>query len=160
MVIPRKEDLRGLSGVPKGSIKDTKRAVVFATLGLPLNPATGILVIRFPGQNKLDSEAYFSFDVPLDNWDRVNEVYSTGTADLELDAALEQIKANPVFASIGTELERRISDALIVYGRRFLENYSRMVQCLMSGARDITIKEKTNDEKGAYEFTFFVEKRQ
>jgi len=157
MVIPRKEDLRNLVGVPNGSIKDTKRAVVFATLGLPLDPVNGILVLCSTSGNRMDGEAHYNFNVPLENWDRVNEVYSAAKADVELDKALERLKSDPVHASIGNELERRISDALIVYGRAFLENYSRMVQCLMSKGKDIRIEEK-NSGSGAYKFIFFLNK--
>ena len=158
MIIPRKEDLQGLAGAPKGSIKDTKRAVVFATLGLPLDPITGILILCSAGANRLDGEAYFTFDVPHENFERVNRIYSAEKADIELDAMLERIKREPAFTMIAVELERVISDALIVYGRRFLENYQRMVQCLMTRGRDIEIKEKGNG-KGAYEFRFYLEKR-
>src|SRR5215475_2807894 len=125
MIIPRKEDLRGLAGAPKGSIKDTKRAVVFATLGLPLDPIAGILVLSRNGENRLDGEAHFTFDVPHDNFNRVNHVYLAEKADIELDRMLEHLKADPAFATIAADLERMISDALIVYGRRFLENYQR-----------------------------------
>jgi hypothetical protein len=156
MIIPRKEDLRGLAGAPKGSTNDTKRAVVFATLGLPLDPATGILIMRSNGQDRLDGEAYFSFDVPLENWDRVNAVYAAGKADTELDLMLDRLKAEPAYAAIGAELERKITDALIVYGRRYLENFQRTLQFLKSKARDIEIREKG---AGAYEFKFYLEKR-
>lgn len=157
MVIPRKEDLRGLIGVPKGSIKDTKRAVVFATLGLPLDPDNGILVLCSASGDRMDGEAYYSFNVPLENWDRVNEIYGTGTADVALDEALERLKADPALVAIVTDLERRISDALIVYGRAFLENYHRMVQCLMSKGKDIRIEEKESGY-GAYKMSFFLDK--
>lgn len=156
MIIPRKEDLRGLAGAPKGSIKDTKRAVVFATLGLPLDPVTGILVMRSAGQDRLDGEAHFTFNVPIEHFERVNRVYSAEKADVELDLMLERLKTQPAYAGIGAELERMITDALIVYGRRFLENYQRIVQCLMTKARDIEIKEK---DSGAFEFKFYLEKR-
>ena len=156
MIIPRKEDLHGLAGVPKGSTNDTKRAVVFATLGLPLDPLTGIMVMRSNGQDRLDGEIYFSFNVPLENWDRVNAVYATGNADIELDLMLERLKTDPAYAAIGTELERRITDALIVYGRRYLENFQRILQFLKSKARDIEIKEKG---AGAYQFKFYLDKQ-
>jgi hypothetical protein len=156
MIIPRKEDLRGLQGAPKGSLKDTKRAVVFATLGLPLDPVTGILVMREPGQDRLDGEAYFTFNVPLEHWNRVNEVYSAEKADIELDSMLDRLKADPAFTKIGLELEQLIINALIIYGRRFLENYQRMSQCLRTKAREIEIKEK---KAGAFEFKFYLEKK-
>jgi hypothetical protein len=156
MIIPRKEDLPGLAGAPKGSTNDTKRAVVFATLGLPLDPLSGILVMRSDGQDRLDGEVYFSFDVPLENWDRVNAVYAAGKADTELDLMLDRLKAEPAYAAIGVELERKITDALIVYGRRYLENFQRTLQFLKSKARDIEIREKG---AGAYEFKFYLEKR-
>jgi hypothetical protein len=156
MIIPKKEDLHGLAGAPKGSTNDTKRAVVFATLGLPLDPLTGVLVMRSNGQDRLDGEVYFNFNVPLENWDRVNGVYSAGKADSELDLLLERLKKEPAYAAIGAELERRITDALIVYGRRYLENFQRTLQFLKSKARDIEIKEKG---AGAYEFKFYLEKR-
>ena len=155
MIIPRKEDLRGLAGVPKGSTNDTKRAVVFATLGLALDPTTGIMVMHSAGQERLDGEVYFNFNVPLENWDRVNAVYAAGQADTELDAMLERLKADPAYAAIGAELERRITDALIVYGRRYLENFQRILQFLKSKARDIEIKEKG---AGAYQFKFYLDK--
>jgi hypothetical protein len=157
MIIPRKEELRDLSGVPNGSLKDTKRAVVFATLGLPLDPRIGILVMRKAGQDRLDSEAHYTFNITKENFDRVNAVYEAQKADVELDELLERLKAHPPYAAIGTELERVISDALIIYGRRFLENYQRMVKLLTTNGRDIEIIEKP---AGAFQFKFMVPKRQ
>lgn len=151
MLIPRKEDLRGLIGVPQGSIKDTKRAVIFATLGLPLDPAIGILVLVPDGTDRLDGEAYFTFNVQKEHLDRCNDVYNRATADVELDQMLERLKAEPASAAIGTQLERMISDALVIYGRRFLENYQRMTSLLMSKGRDIEI---TRKPAGAFQFKF------
>jgi hypothetical protein len=121
-----------------------------------LDPLTGILVMRSGGQDRLDGEVYFSFEVPLENWDRVNAVYAAGKADTELDLMLDRLKAEPAYAAIGVELERKITDALIVYGRRYLENFQRTLQFLKSKARDIEIREKG---AGAYEFKFYLEKR-
>ena len=154
MVIPRKEDISGLVGIPKGSIKDTKRAVVFATLGLPLDPVTGIFVMRKAGVDRLDGDAYFTFNVPLETFERLNLIYDAGTADVEFDQVLEEIKADPLFAAVARRLEILVVDALLVYGRRFLENYQRMLHCLRQRAPDIEIKEKV----GAFEFTFFGRK--
>jgi hypothetical protein len=155
MIIPRKENLQGLAGVPKGSTNDTKRAVVFATMGLPLDPVSGILVVRSNGQDRLDGDAHFTFKVAVDHWDRVNEVYSAGKADVDLDNLLDRLKADPAYAAIGAELERQVTDALLVYGRRFLENFVRTVQFLKTKARDIQIKEKG---AGAYQFIFHLQK--
>jgi hypothetical protein len=155
MIIPRKENLQGLAGVPKGSTNDTKRAVVFATMGLPLDPVSGILIVHSNGQDRLDGDAHFTFKVELDHWDRVNAVYSAGKADMDLDNMLERLKAEPAYAAIGAELERQVTDALLVYGRRFLENFVRTLQFLKTKARDIGIRDKG---RGAYEFTFFLEK--
>lgn len=157
MQIPRKEDLKGIAGVPKGSMKDTKRAVVFATLGLPLDPQIGILVMHESGQDRLDGEAYFSFNVDLANLDRVQSIYEAATADVELDKMLDRLKTDPAYFAIGTQLERMISDALIVYGRRFLENYQRMTRFLMARGQDIEITKKRS---GAFEFKFKLQKRQ
>src|SRR5246127_595966 len=151
MHIPRKDELSGLAGVPMGSIRDTKRAVVFATLGLPLDPRIGILVIRETGQDRLDGEAYFTFKVDKQNLDRVNEVYDAEKADFELDEMLDRLKADPASAAIGTQLERMISDALIIYGRRFLENYQRMKALLVTKGQDIEITKKSS---GAFAFKF------
>jgi hypothetical protein len=158
MIIPRKEDLHGLAGVPKGSIKDIKQAVVFATLGIPLDPVNGILVLCRQGADRLDGEAYFTFNVPQNNFERIQYVYALDKADVELDAMLDRIKADSATAGIGAELERMISDALIIYGRRFLENYQRMTSCLMSKGKDIEIREK-DIKRGAYQFVFKMEKR-
>ena len=69
---------------------------------------------------------------------------------------LDRLKADPSYAAVGSRLERLISDALIVYGRRFLENYQRMVGFLMNKGRDIEIQEK---QSGAFEFKFQLPKR-
>lgn len=156
MIIPRKEDLRGLAGVPQGSINDTKRAVVFATLGLPLDPRIGILVMRQAGQDRLDGQAHFTFNVEKQHLDRVNAVYDAGKADAELDEMLDRLKTDPAYAAIGTQLERMVSDALIIYGRRFLENYQRTTRLLMTKGRDIEITEKP---AGAFQFKFMVPKK-
>jgi len=156
MITPRKEDLKGLIGVPRGTMKDAKKAVVFATLGLPLDPVIGILVMRSSGQDRMDGDAHFTFNVPIENFDRVCQVYAAGDADTELDEMLDRLKADPSYAAVGSRLERLISDALIVYGRRFLENYQRMVGFLMNKGRDIEIQEK---QSGAFEFKFQLPKR-
>lgn len=157
MIIPRKEDLAGLIGVPRGSMNDTKKAVVFATLGLPLDPVIGILVMRSPGRDRLDGEAHYTFNVPIENWNRVCQLYAAGDADSVLDEMLDRLKADPTYTVIGAKLEQLVSDALVVYGRRFLENYQRMVALLMNKGRDIEIREK---KAGAFEFKFQLARRQ
>ena len=66
------------------------------------------------------------------------------------------IAAHKLTPAIGAELERLVTDALIIYGRRFLENYQRMIGFLTTKARDIKVQDK---KAGAVQFTFFMEKR-
>jgi hypothetical protein len=154
MIIPRKEDLTGISGIDKASIRDTKKAVVFATSGLPIDPATGIYMVQKPGENWLDGDAYFPFKVSNEIFSRVNRIYDQGTADTELDAVLDQLKASsdPRIAETATKLEKLFIDALLVWGRRFLENHSRVLLFLRQKAPQIEFQEK---KSGAFTFKFF-----
>jgi hypothetical protein len=154
MIIPRKEDLSGISGIDKGAIRDTKKAVVFATTGLPIDPATGIFVAKKPGENWLEGDAYFPFKVPNELFAKVNRIYDSGTADSELDAVLDELKASsdPRVAETAAKLEKLFIDALLVWGRRFLENHSRVLLFLRKKAPQIELQEK---KSGAFTFKFF-----
>lgn len=154
MIIPRKEDLSGISGIDKAVSHDSKKAAVFATVRLPIDAATGIFVIGKPGQPWLDGEAYFPFQVSKAQWDRINRIYDSGTADSELDAVLDELKASPdpKIAATAAKLEKLFVDALLVWGRRFVENYARIGLFLRIKAPQIELIEKGS---GAFTFKFF-----
>jgi hypothetical protein len=154
MIIPRKEQLAGISGIDKAAIRDTKKAVVFATLGLPIDSATGIFVVRKPDQPWIDGDVYFPFQVSKEQFDRLNRIYDQGTADTELDSILEQLKKwdDPKLAELATKLEKLFIDALFVWGRRFLENHARVLLFLRKKAPQIELVEK---DSGAFQFKFF-----
>jgi hypothetical protein len=154
MFIPKKDQLTGISGIDKAAVRNTKKAVVFATLGLPIDSATGIFIVKRPDQPWLDGDAYFPFKVSKEQFDRLNRIYDQGTADSELDSILDQLKKwdDPKLAEMATRLEKLFVDALFVWGRRFLENHARILLFLRSKAPQIELVEKGS---GAFEFKFF-----
>lgn len=153
MIIPRREEIRGVQGIEKGTLRDTKKAVVFATLGLPLDPATGIFVTKEPGQEWLDGIAHFPFIVKAEKFDQLNRIYDDGTADTRLDAVLDELKTShdPRVSETAYKIEKLLIDALFVWGRRFLENYQHALVVIKSKAPHLEVIEKRG---GAFELKF------
>jgi hypothetical protein len=154
MMLLRKEHLTGIQGVPKGSTTDLKRAVVFATCGVPLDPATGIFISRAEGAaDRLDGKANFTFLIKAKHFHRLNRIYDRQTADTELDAVLDEFKAStdPRVAHAARTIELYLIDGLLTWGRHFIENYQRMVACIKSNAPGIEISEEAD---GAFTFVF------
>lgn len=154
MMLLRKEHLTGIQGVPKGSITDLKRAVVFATCGVPLDPATGIFISRDEGAtDRLDGKANFTFLIKAQQFHRLNRIYDNQTADHELDKVLDEFKASadPRIADTARTIEAYLIDGLLAWGRHFIENYQRMVACVKSKAPGIEVTEGAD---GAFTFVF------
>lgn len=109
------------------STSDTKQAAVFTTLGLPWR--TPAVWIQYNEDHPRSSGgiAHFNFSPTLAfTFKQLRDTYEAGTADKELD---EWIDAN---IDLGTvyEFEQVLMRALVVYGRRFLENYRFLIKFL------------------------------
>lgn len=133
-------------GQIQDAITDTKTAVVLATLGLKLVPRElgGGIYVQYDEAHPKSTGglANFIFLSDTDNVvARYERTYQEGTADVELDAMLDVMKAHPspeVRAAV-TELEGAFVKAAVVLGRRFLENYQRMVHFLKEEAPELLI---------------------
>lgn len=118
------------------STNDTKQAAVFSTLGLPWRfPA---VYITYDEEHPKSSGgiAHFSFASSEDNSFReLLAVYESGTADVEFDDWLDQKKLE--YPELIAELERLQLHALVVFGRRFLENYRYLIRFLKEECPEI-----------------------
>ena len=118
------------SVVPLDAIKNTKQATTFLTLGLSL--ARPGIFITYDEDNRRSSGgvAHFLFETNVENTvAKYAKIYQEGTADVILDEFLGSLRGqvpDPVLA----ELETKIAEALIVYGKKLLDNYNVVVRAL------------------------------
>lgn len=133
-------------GVIKGAVTDTKKAVVLATLGLKFVPTEqgGGIYVSFDEKHPKSSGGVANFVFLNDTNDvvgRYARTYDEGTADRDLDKLLEAFKGSesPAVRAAVEALEAAFTKAAVVLGRRFLENYQRMVWFLREQAPEIVI---------------------
>lgn len=114
------------------AVTNTKQATVLITLGLPLaKPGVFILYDKDnPGSS--GGVAHFLFESNVANAVRQYlRVYDEGQADGELDNFFASHRGkSPEIDDFIRQLEPVIRNALIVYGRRFLDNYQVVVKSL------------------------------
>src|ERR1700740_2864066 len=112
------------------AIKDTKQAAVFATLGLPFK-SPGVFV-TFDKENPKSSGgvAHFVFASAAKNSvGDLQQVWDEAKAELYLD---EHLKDNPLLAKM-------VTDAVLVYCRRALENYRTLIHFIKTDAPEFVI---------------------
>jgi hypothetical protein len=113
-------------------ITNTKLATVLATMGLPLRKHGVYITYDKENPKSSGGTAHFLFEDSIQNRvGKLSEIYNEGKADEDLDNYLEVLKATMPPAAF-EELESKITDALIVYGRKFLDNYQIFVKSLKS----------------------------
>ena len=114
------------------AVTSSKKATVLLTLGLPLaKPGVFILYDKeHPGSS--GGVAHFLFESNLANIvQKCLRVYDAGTADGDLENFINSYKGKSAeLDEFIAKLEPGIRNALIVHGRKFLDNYQAVVKSL------------------------------
>jgi hypothetical protein len=111
-------------------VTNTKKATVLITLGVPLQ---GVFIMQDREHPKsTGGQAHFVFESTVSNAvRRFLQVYDTGSADAELEIFIDKSKGiSRELDEFIAKLEPLIRDALIVNGRKFLDNYQVTVKDL------------------------------
>ena len=117
------------------AVTNPRQATVFITLGLQLQkPGVFILYDKDHPKQTTGGKAHFLFESNLANAVRQYlRTYEEGHADGDLETFLREAKGkSPELDAFIAKLEPVIRDALIVYGRRFIDNYQVIVKSLKS----------------------------
>jgi hypothetical protein len=118
--------------IPVDGISNTKQAATFCTLGLTLAQPGLYVVFDKDHPRSSGGTAKFIFETNLANTvQRYVQIYEEGMADIDLDNFLDGLKAD-LSAEKHADLEKHISEALLVYGKKILANYSTLVAFLKS----------------------------
>jgi len=114
------------------AVTNTKKATVLITLGLPL-AKPGVFILYDADHPKSSGGiAHFLFQSNLANVVRQYlRTYDAGTADGDLENFVNSYKGKSAeLDNFIAKLEPAIRDALIVHGRKFLDNYQVIVRSL------------------------------
>jgi hypothetical protein len=117
------------------AVTNPRQATVLITLGLELQkPGVFILYNKDHPKQSTGGKAHFLFQTNLANAVRQYlRTYEEGHADADLETFLREAKGkSPEIDAFIARLEPVIRDALIVYGRRFIDNYQAVVKSLKS----------------------------
>jgi hypothetical protein len=114
------------------SVTNTKKATVLATLGLHLAKPGIFIIYDFEHPKSTGGIAHFLFESNLANIvQQCLKVYDAGTADGDLENFINSYKGkSQVLDEFIAKLEPAIREALIVHGRKFLDNYQCIVKSL------------------------------
>jgi hypothetical protein len=114
------------------AVTNTKKATVLITLGLALAKPGVFILYDKDNPKSTGGVAHFLFESNLANLVRqCLRTYDDGRADGDLENFLNAAKGrSPELGEFIRELEPVIRDALLVYGRRFLDNYQVIVKSL------------------------------
>ena|ERR1700752_1599590 len=114
------------------AVTNTKKATVLVTLGLPLAKPGVFILYDAEHPKSTGGVAHFLFQSNLANAVRqCLRTYDEGRADADLESFLRAHKGqSPEVDAFIQELEPVIRDALIVHGRKFLDNYQVIVKSL------------------------------
>ncbi len=129
------------------STNDTKQATVFSTLGLEWRFPAIYVIYDEEHPKSSGGVAHFNFASNEDNsFGDLLGIYEKGSADIELDAWLDSHEDREMIA----ELEPLLQKALVVWGRRFLENYRTIIRFLKTESPEIahTKGDPVYDDKG------------
>jgi hypothetical protein len=138
--------------VPTQDITNTKFVAIAMVLGLRLQKP-GIYVtfdkehprewVRCPNcGEKLHAtggQGHFLFETNLSNSVRnYLQIFDAGTADVDLNEYLETLDIPPAKLE---ELEKKIAEGLITYGRQFLDQYQVMVRYVKDEVNQFVVTE-------------------
>lgn len=112
--------------IPTQDITNTKFVAVALVLGLKLQKPGVFVTITKEHPPSSGGQAHFLFETNIGNAvARYLEVFETGTADADLWDYLDTLKLKP---GVREALEKNIAEALIAYGRKFLDQYQIVVR--------------------------------
>lgn len=135
------EKVESKSNVVTDSVTNTKQAACLVTLGLPLQEK-GICIV-YDSENPKQSTggvAHFRFaSDPQNTLRKFVGIYDEGKADVTLDEFLDTAKQDANLEKFIKDLEPVIAEAFMVWGRRFIENYTRLVSFLKDDAPQVAI---------------------
>ena len=136
------------------AVTNTKKATVLVTLGLPLAKPGVFILYDSDHPKSTGGIAHFLFQSNLANVVRqCLRTYDEGRADADLESLLNSYRGkSPEIDAFIAKLEPAIRDALIVHGRKFLDNYQVIVKSLKT---DIAAYVKTGgtpvfDQEGKF----------
>ncbi len=136
------------------AVTNTKKATVLITLGLQLAKPGVFILYDAEHPKSTGGVAHFLFESNLANVVRqCLRTYDEGRADGDLENLLNSFKGkSPELDAFIAVLEPAIRDALIVHGRKFLDNYQVIVKSLKT---EIAAYVKTGgtpvfDQQGKY----------
>lgn len=114
------------------AVTNTKKATVLITLGLALAKPGVFILYDKENPKSSGGVAHFLFESNLANLVRqCLRIYDEGRADGDLENFINAAKGkSPEVDDFIRALEPVIRDALLVYGRRFLDNYQVIVKSL------------------------------
>jgi hypothetical protein len=114
------------------AVTNTKKATVLITLGLQLAKPGVFILYDKENPKSSGGKAHFLFQSNLANVVRqCLRTYDDGRADGDLETFLNAAKGkSPELDEFIRALEPKIRDALIVHGRKFLDNYQVIVKAL------------------------------
>ena len=115
------------------AITNTKKATVLATLGFKLREG-GAVFICYDAEHPKSSggRAHFLFESSIANDVRkALRTYDAGTADADFETLIESWQGrSPEVDAFIKELAPAYRNALLVHGRKFLDNYQTWVKSL------------------------------
>jgi hypothetical protein len=114
------------------AVTNVKKATVLMTLGLALSKPGVFILYDKDHPMTSGGVAHFLFQSNLGNIVRqCLQVYDAGTADGDLENFINSAKGKSAeLDAFIAKLEPAIRDALIVHGRKFLDNYQVIVHSL------------------------------
>jgi hypothetical protein len=118
--------------IPTDSITDTKMAATLATLSLQFAKPGIFTLLDKDSPASTGGQAHYIFESSLSNTVRKYvKIYEDGVADVTLDEYLDTLKGK-LSDKEWLELETKITEALVVYGKKILQNYSTLVHFIKS----------------------------
>ncbi len=120
------------SSIILDSITNTKTAAVLYTLGFQLSEPGVFITYDKDNPKSSGGQAHFLFKSSLSHAvERSVKTYNAGTADAELEEYVASLReCADIPNSVVDDLEKKIRDGLIVFGRKILDNYQVMVRDL------------------------------
>src|SRR5260221_434952 len=114
------------------SITNTKLAAVLYTLGFQIAEPGVFITYDKDNPKSSGGQAHFLFKSSLSHAvEKSVKTYNEGAADAELDNFLDSLReCAGIPNSVVDELENKFRAALLVYGRKFMDNYQVMVRDL------------------------------
>lgn len=112
--------------IPTQDVVNTKFVAVAMVLGLKLQKPGIYVTLDKENPASTGGVGHFLFETNLQNSvGRYLEIFEARTADADLETYLATLKLKPEQLA---ELEKKIAEALIVYGSKFLDQYQIVVK--------------------------------